>query len=79
MTICILKRNVAAFYIISGAVIAFVFFAPTIYQSDHDMCSSNEECTHVTVVHSISYRYIGLGGILYYPLMYEIDSAMYMG
>lgn len=78
--------------IVPVAVLAFALFVPVAYRSEYDRCesdamvdslspSSNEQrgCTHVTISQSISYQFIGFGGIIYYPVGYTVDNCECFG
>jgi hypothetical protein len=89
---CLRKKLIVI--IVPIAVLAFALFIPIVYRSEYDRCETDtladsdslsaspnkrEGCIHVTISQSISYQFIGFGGILYYPVGYTIDDCACFG
>jgi len=88
-----LLRQRLLLFIIPIAIFMLVIFVPVVYRSEYDRCQGNalsdsvlppadrelQGCTHVAIYQSLSYQYIGFGGIIYYPINYVIDNCMCFG
>lgn len=81
-----------AIAILSSAVAVFILLAPVVYRSEYERCESDamvdslspspnypKGCMHVTVSQSVSYQFVGFGGVLFYPVGYTIDNCACFG
>jgi hypothetical protein len=61
---------------IAFAVVAFFFLFPIVYQSRYNACDATGKCTEVTVLSYISYRVVGYGGSLHFPVRYDFGASL---